>query len=143
MAFIARACPSTKAMPWAAHRPASQYHVNMHSAATTRSSRYGATISRNAAGVVFTLRCTSTWPVASRMQTYMVLHGDRFRNSDGAAGCRIASVLLLRGCALALRQPTGNQQAAGGGLNQNPTAAAAERRRSTEPIRPRLDAARG
>src|SRR3989442_7133500 len=58
MAFIARACPSTKAMPSAAHRSASQYHVNMHSAATTRSSRYGATISRNAAGVVFTLRCT-------------------------------------------------------------------------------------
>src|SRR5207245_247690 len=56
--FIARACPSTKAMPSAAHRSASQYHVNMHSAATTRSSRYGATISRNAAGVVFTLRCT-------------------------------------------------------------------------------------
>src|ERR1700674_1174807 len=32
MAFIAGAWPSTKAMPSAAHRSASQYHVNVHSA---------------------------------------------------------------------------------------------------------------
>src|SRR3990170_1411350 len=50
MAFIARAWPSTNAMPSAAHRSARQYHVNLPSAATTRSSRYGATVSRNAAG---------------------------------------------------------------------------------------------
>ena len=52
---------------------ASQYHVNMHSAATARSARYGPATSRNAAGVVGTFRCTSTWPVASRMQTYIVM----------------------------------------------------------------------
>ena len=43
--------------------------------------------------------CTRTW--SSR--------GDRSRSSTGAGGCRIASVLLLRGCALTLRQPTGTQ----------------------------------
>jgi hypothetical protein len=53
--------------------------------------------------------CRRTW--ASR--------GDRFRNSDGADGCRIASVLLLRDCAFALRQPTGQSVGAGGGLNKN------------------------
>ena len=51
MAFIASAWPSTNAMPSAAQTSASQYHVNMHSAATTRSSRYGATTSRKASGV--------------------------------------------------------------------------------------------
>ncbi len=65
---MARACPSTNVMCSAAQRSASQYHVNMHWAATTRWSRYGATVSRNAAGVEGTFRCTSTWPVASRMQ---------------------------------------------------------------------------
>ena len=72
MAFIASAWPSTNGMPSAAQTSASQYQVNMHSAATTRSSRYGATTSRKASGVDGTLRCTSTWPAASRMQTYMV-----------------------------------------------------------------------
>jgi hypothetical protein len=72
MAFIASAWPSTKAMPSDAQRSASQYHVNMHSAATTRSSRYGATVSSNAAGVDGTLRWMSTWPALSRMQMYMV-----------------------------------------------------------------------
>jgi len=42
---MASACPSTNVRPSAAHTSASQYHVNMHSAATTRSSRYGATVS--------------------------------------------------------------------------------------------------
>ena len=60
MAFIASACPSTNARPSAAHISASLYHVHMHSAATTRSSRYGAPVSSKASGVDFTLRCTST-----------------------------------------------------------------------------------
>ena len=72
MAFMANAWPRTKAMPSAAQTSATQYHVNMHSAATTRSSRYGATTSSKPSGVDGTLRCTSTWPVASRMHTYMV-----------------------------------------------------------------------
>jgi hypothetical protein len=38
-------------MPSAAQRSASQYQVKMHSTATTRSSRYGATAARNASGV--------------------------------------------------------------------------------------------
>ena len=72
MAFIASAWPSTNGISSAAQRSASQYQVNMHAAATTRSSRYGATTSRNASGADFTLRCTRTWPVLSRMQTYIV-----------------------------------------------------------------------
>ena len=72
MAFMASAWPSTNVMPSATQTSASQYQVNMHSAATTSSVRYGATISRNAAGVDATLRCTSTWPAPSRIQTYMV-----------------------------------------------------------------------
>ena len=50
IAFIASAWPNTNAIPSAAHTSASQYHVNMHSAATTRSSRYGATTSSKASG---------------------------------------------------------------------------------------------
>jgi hypothetical protein len=72
MAFIARAWPSTNGIPSAAQTSASQYQVNMHSAATTRSSRYGATVASNASGVDGTFRCTSTSPAPSRMQTYMV-----------------------------------------------------------------------
>jgi hypothetical protein len=60
-------------MFWAPHRSASQYQVKVHSAATTRSSRYGAMSSRNMAGVDFTLRWTSTWPSVPRMQTYIAL----------------------------------------------------------------------
>jgi len=72
MAFIASAWPRTKAIPSAAQISASPYHVNMHSAATTRSSRHGATTSSKASGDDGTLRCTRTWPVLSRMHTYMV-----------------------------------------------------------------------
>jgi hypothetical protein len=72
IAFIARAWPSTKAIPSAGQRSAIQYHVNMHSTATTRPVRYGATTSKNAAGVDGTFRWTRTWPTPSRMQTYMV-----------------------------------------------------------------------
>ncbi len=103
IAFMTSAWPSTKAMPSAAHRSASQYQVNMHSTATTRSSRYGATrleerlrarrqvlvhehLARRDRG------CRRTW--SSR--------ADRSRSSARAVGCRIASVLLLRGCALCL-----------------------------------------
>jgi len=56
MAFIASAWPNTNVMSSAAQRSATQYHVNMHSAATTRSARYGATTSRNASGLDLTLR---------------------------------------------------------------------------------------
>ena len=38
-AFIASACPSTNVMPSAAQTSATQYHVNMHSTATTKPSR--------------------------------------------------------------------------------------------------------
>ena len=40
-----------KRLPSAAHRSASQYQVNMHSAATTRSYRYGAIVSIETAGL--------------------------------------------------------------------------------------------
>jgi hypothetical protein len=45
MAFSARAWRSTNVIPSAAQTSASQDHVNMHSAATTTSLRYGVTAS--------------------------------------------------------------------------------------------------
>src|SRR5262249_41088786 len=50
MAFMYRAWPSTKGMPWASKRSASQYQANIHSTPTTSPSRNGAMASRKAAG---------------------------------------------------------------------------------------------
>jgi len=55
----------------AAQRSASQYQVNVHSTATTSSSRYGVIAWRNASGVARRLRSSRTSPGWSRMQRYM------------------------------------------------------------------------
>ena len=49
-AFMARACPRTKAIPSVAQRSASQYQEWTHSLATTRSGRKGVTAARKASG---------------------------------------------------------------------------------------------
>ena len=91
IAFIASAWPSTNAIPSAAHttRAIPREHAL---GGDHRSSRYGPR-RRARPRVDGTLRCTSTWPVASRMLTYWSSRGDRSRNSDAAGGCRISSQL--------------------------------------------------
>src|SRR5437870_6275371 len=115
-------------MPSAAHRSASQYHVNMHSAATTRSSRYGATISRNAAGVVFTLRCTQHLAGGVENADVHGLHVE----IDSAIVTVLAVVESHRSssCAVARFVPAAaywQSVGAGGGLNKNHRVAAVGR----------------
>jgi hypothetical protein len=72
--WIARmysAWPSTNTIPSRAHRSASQYQVNMHSAATARSSRYGAMSSKNGSGAEAMFFDTRTFPSRSSTHTYI------------------------------------------------------------------------
>src|SRR5262249_13507339 len=67
MAFMSRACPSTKGISCSVQRSASQYQANMHSQATASPSRKGAMAWRNAWGLAGMVLARTDLPVASRM----------------------------------------------------------------------------
>ena len=126
-----------------AQTSASHYHVNMHSAATTN--RRGAEPRSREMLQVFISRCDAR-ALGLRRRGHRHTsssRADRFRNSDTAGGCRIASVLLLRDRAFTLRQPIDNQLAVGEGLNKNQAAATDERGERNRRLRTMLSGARG
>jgi hypothetical protein len=72
IAFVYRAWPIRKGMSSLAHRSASQYQPNMHSAPTT-SARKGAVAARKASGRQGRLLSRATVPWAPRTHRCMVL----------------------------------------------------------------------
>src|SRR5882724_669214 len=69
LAFIDWACPRPHVRPSWAHRSASQYQVNRHATATTRSWRYGAMAVSKISGMVGIFRWSMISPSRLKMQT--------------------------------------------------------------------------
>jgi hypothetical protein len=65
--------PRTNGIPSRSQRSTSQYHVNMHSAATTNPSLNGSMAVRKLFGLANVLRCRTISPRSSRMQMNIIL----------------------------------------------------------------------